>query len=136
MEKDLSRAVELYQAAAEQGDRVAACNLGYLYETGTGVRQNWEQAVAWYRRSVERGYARAQYRLAQCYEHGRGVQKDSAQALELYDAAAKQSYEDAAACAARLRAAHCAGGTRGILERFIRRSFPSSKKMKNFEKTY
>ena len=95
--------MELYQAAAEQGDRVAACNLGYLYETGTGVRQNWEQAVVWYRRSAEHGYARAQYRLAQCYEHGRGVQKDSAQALELYDAAAKQSYEDAAACAARLR---------------------------------
>ena len=52
------------------GDRVAACNLGYLYETGVGVAQSWADAVKWYRQAVEESEPRAQYNLAWCYEHG------------------------------------------------------------------
>ncbi len=53
--KDPAKAADLYRPAAESGDRVAACNLGYLYETGVGVAQNWADAVKWYTQAVEQG---------------------------------------------------------------------------------
>ena len=84
------------------GDRVAACNLGYLYETGVGVAQSWADAVKWYRQAVEESEPRAQYNLAWCYEHGKGVPRDLRQARELYQAAAKQGYAGAQEAADRM----------------------------------
>ena len=81
---------------------MAACNLGYLYETGVGVEQSWKDAVAWYRRAVDQGLPRAQYNLAWCYENGRGVLRDQEKALELYRAAAEQAYDGAAEAVERL----------------------------------
>lgn len=91
---------------------MAACNLGYLYESGVGVEQDWGQAVQWYMRSAEQGYARGQYNLAWCYEHGKGVAKDRERAAELYEQAGEQQYKDARECAARLRRRrwHLGGG--------------------------
>ena len=51
VEKNTARAAALYRQAAEGGDEVAACNLGYLYETGVGVDQSWPDAVKWYTRA-------------------------------------------------------------------------------------
>ena len=119
MEKDPERAASLYRQAAEQGDQVAACNLGYLYETGVGVGQSWEEAVKWYRRSAEKSYPRAQYNLAWCYEHGKGVSRNLGRARELYQAAADQQYEGAQAAADRLkRPEHKGGFLRGFLDGF------------------
>lgn len=102
MAKDPAKAADLYRQAAEGGDRVAACNLGYLYETGVGVAQNWADAVKWYRQAVEESEPRAQYNLAWCYEHGKGVPRDLRQARELYQAAAKQGYAGAQEAADRM----------------------------------
>ena len=82
---------------------MAACNLGYLYESGVGVEQDWTKAVQWYTRSAERGYARGQYNLAWCYEHGKGVARDRDRAVRLYEQAGEQQYKDARECAAKLR---------------------------------
>lgn len=97
-----AKAADLYRAGCEGGDRVAACNLGYLYETGVGVAQSWADAVKWYRQAVEESEPRAQYNLAWCYEHGKGVPRDLRQARELYQAAAKQGYAGAQEAADRM----------------------------------
>ena len=116
MAKDPAKAAALYRQAAEGGDRVAACNLGYLYETGVGVPQSWPDAVKWYRQAVEEDYPRAQYNLAWCYEHGKGVARDLKRARELYQAAAQQDYDGAQEAADRLERS---GGRGGFIRGFL-----------------
>ena len=101
--KDPAKAAFLYRKAAEQGDAIAACNLGYLYETGVGVTQSWEDAVYWYERSSEKREARAYYHLAWCVEYGKGTELSKERALDLYCLAAEQEYPGAADGVERLR---------------------------------
>jgi len=54
--KDLTKAVELYQKAADQGDAFAQTNLGALYESGQGVPQDLEKAAELYQRAANEGY--------------------------------------------------------------------------------
>lgn len=44
---------------AKRGDPVAQFHLGFMYETGQGVRQDYGEAVRWYRRSARQDYAEA-----------------------------------------------------------------------------
>jgi hypothetical protein len=53
--QDLRRAVESYRSAATAGFAGSQNNLGDLYETGTGVKQNDRFAIYWYARAAERG---------------------------------------------------------------------------------
>ena len=62
--------------AAERGNAQAQNNLGLMYETGRGVRQDDAEAVRWYRQAAEQGYAEAQYNLGAMYDSGRGVRQD------------------------------------------------------------
>lgn len=36
------------QQSAEQGNAMAQCNLGYCYDEGNGVPQDYSKAVYWY----------------------------------------------------------------------------------------
>ena len=88
--KQYAKAVEWYRIAAEQGDAVAQCNLGYMYQFGQGVTQDYAEAVRWYRKAAEQGYARAQRQLGLMYENGQGVTQDYAEAVRWYRNAADQ----------------------------------------------
>lgn len=59
-------------------------HLGYLYERGVGVPQNYSEAVAWYRKTAEQGYAIAENNLGTMYASGRGVPLDYEQAAVWY----------------------------------------------------
>ena len=71
--KTMHRAVEWFLKAAEQGTATAQFNLGLMYETGRGVRQDYAQAAGWFRKAAEQGDAYAQHNLALMYAFGRGV---------------------------------------------------------------
>lgn len=58
---------------AERGDVDAQFNLGWRYETGDGVGQDWVQAVYWYRKAADQGHDYAQNNLGVCYDNGNGV---------------------------------------------------------------
>ena len=75
---------------AEHGDAEAQLRLGYCYEKGNGVEQNYEKAIEWYTKSVEQGYAVAQLRLGYCYEKGNGVEQNHEKAIEWYTKSAEQ----------------------------------------------
>ncbi|MEE3496964.1 MAG: sel1 repeat family protein, partial [Butyrivibrio sp.] len=49
-----------YQKSAEQGLARGQNNLGYMYEHGQGVVQDYIKAVEWYQKSAERGNSIAQ----------------------------------------------------------------------------
>ena len=75
---------------AEHGDAEAQLRLGYCYEKGNGVEQNYEKAIEWYTKSVEQGNAVAQLRLGYCYEKGNGVEQNHEKAIEWYTKSAEQ----------------------------------------------
>jgi TPR repeat protein len=63
-------------AAAERGDPRAQTMIGFLYETGRGLPQDYMLAAAWYQRAAQQGYPRAQYLLGMMYDKGQGVPED------------------------------------------------------------
>ena len=74
----------------------AQCKLGYFYENGLGVAQNYRQAIDLYWQSTETNdYSEAYFRLGACYENGRGVAKDISKAITLYKLASKKNFHKA-----------------------------------------
>jgi TPR repeat protein len=58
---------------AARGNPRAQTTLGYLYEYGRGVPQNYATAFDWYHAAAEQGDANGQYLLGLMYEKGHGV---------------------------------------------------------------
>jgi uncharacterized protein len=82
-------------AGACWGDTQAQSNLGAMYATGQGVRQDYAEAMKWYRRAADQGDTRSQYNLGVMYDAGRGVPEDYAEATKWYRKAAEQGQADA-----------------------------------------
>jgi len=55
-----AQALELLRPLAAQGIATAQNNLGWMYDKGKGVTQDYQEAVKWYRLAAEQGYAAAQ----------------------------------------------------------------------------
>src|SRR5437763_7682829 len=79
----LDRAEQL-RRAAEQGIASAQFDLAVMYDTGTGVVQDFAQALGWYRKAAEQGYADAQFNLGVMYAKGAGVDRDDTEAAQWY----------------------------------------------------
>lgn len=76
--------------AAEQGDAYAQVNLGWMYDTGSGVPEDDDQAVVWFRLAANQGDSVAQSYLGLMYFKGRGVPKDYKKAANWFGRAADQ----------------------------------------------
>ena len=70
---DFPRAIKRIGPAAERGDPRAQAYLGFMYQYGRGVAQNYALAAYWYRRSAEQGNATAQHLLGLMFDKGLGV---------------------------------------------------------------
>ena len=90
VEKNYSKAAEIFRRLAELGDADAQNYLGFMYENGQGVKQDYVKAAEWFRKAADQGYALAQYNLAIMYVFGNGVEHDDVKAAELYEKAARQ----------------------------------------------
>jgi hypothetical protein len=77
---DYPRASSILIPLAERGDPVAQAYLGFMFETGRGVPQNYSEAAMWFRRSAEQGNGAAQYSLGLLYDKGFGVPRDEVEA--------------------------------------------------------
>ena len=84
------RAVKWYEKAAENYNADAQYSLGFCYERGIGVTQDFAKAAEWYREAAEQGDMTSQCNLGYLYESGRGVEKDLAKAAEWYRESAEQ----------------------------------------------
>ena len=65
-------------------------NLGYCYEKGFGVTQNYAKAEELYRKSANLGHVTAQNNLGNFYYYGKGVSQDYYEAKKWYLKAAEQ----------------------------------------------
>jgi hypothetical protein len=77
---DFSRASSIFIPLAESGNPVAQAYMGFMFETGRGVPQNFSEAAMWYRRAAEQGNSAAQYSLGLLYDKGFGVPRDAVEA--------------------------------------------------------
>ena len=80
---------------ASQGDAIAQCSLGFMYDHGRGVEQDDTEAVRWYRLAAAQGDAGAQCNLGSMYATGRGVEQDDGEAACWYRLAAGQGQANA-----------------------------------------
>jgi hypothetical protein len=84
----LSRAAQLYERAALQGDPLAMYMLARAHWHAEGLPQNPARTVDWYTRAADAGDAGAQFCLGHMYANGEGVAQDYAVAARWYLAAA------------------------------------------------
>lgn len=73
----------------------AQTGLGFLYEVGRGVEQDYGTAARWYRKAAEKDEPTAQYRLGAFYEQGLGVDANPSLAQEWYERAAEGGFDPA-----------------------------------------
>jgi hypothetical protein len=52
---DYATALKEFLPLARQGNAVAQCNLGLMYDEGHGVAQDYSEAVRWYREAARTG---------------------------------------------------------------------------------
>jgi TPR repeat protein len=68
--------------------------MGFRYQLGEGVTQDYSQAAKWYRKSAEQNNSNAQYKLGFLYNMGfMGVPRDPSEAAKWYLKAAEQGQE-------------------------------------------
>jgi len=75
-------ALQLFQNAAELGDRRAMTRLAEAYSRGDGIAPNREQAAFWYRKAADAGDTQAIDSLGRLY--AAGPAKDEVQAVDWY----------------------------------------------------
>ena len=75
---------------AAKGDAHAQYELGFMYDRGLGVPQDFREAASWYRKAAEQGNASAQFYLGQAYDLGKGIAPDYNEAAVWYRKAAEQ----------------------------------------------
>ncbi|MDD4439353.1 MAG: tetratricopeptide repeat protein [Tissierellia bacterium] len=74
--KELDKAIFLYQKAAELGDRRSMNDIGYMYFKGVGVNKNIETALFWFEKAAKFGSIDSMLFLSSIYYRGDNVAID------------------------------------------------------------
>jgi TPR repeat protein len=90
---DYARAVRELAPAASRGNPRAQGQLGFMYENGFGVPQNYAAAADLYRSAAVQGDVFAQSRLGLSYDKGHGVPKNVILSYKWLDLAAAKASE-------------------------------------------
>ena len=80
---------------AEKGDAFAQFSLGFMYNNGQGVAQDYKEALKWYTKAAEQGIAKAQNNLGVMYVKGQGVAQDYKSAHMWFNIAAANGASNA-----------------------------------------
>jgi TPR repeat protein len=70
------KAATAFRLAATQGNAAAERQLGFMYYSGRGFKQNNSEAVSWFERAAAHGDIESQVNLGQMYENGLSIGQD------------------------------------------------------------
>lgn len=87
---DIKRA----RALASKGDTNAQLQVGNMYDSGQGVKQDRAEAVKWYRLVADKGNVSAQHRLGEMHRDGLGVAVDFVASRKWFEQASSQGNTD------------------------------------------
>jgi TPR repeat protein len=76
-----------FERAANAGDAAAMVNLGFAYERGNGVPQDFAEARKWYEKGAAAGNTVGMRNLGILYRDGSGVAKDPTEARKWFEKA-------------------------------------------------
>lgn len=93
--EEYSKAFTWYLKAAKQGNTDALYNVGNMYETGEGVKQNSASAIEWYTKAADLGDSEAQYKVGSIYDEGEITTQNYKKALQWYTKSANQDHPEA-----------------------------------------
>ncbi len=92
--QDYIGAADLLKQAATAGNAEAACELGFLYQTGSFAKgpppPDPKDALVWYQKSAAEGDAYGEFALGEMYLTGQGAARDPVKAAALLAQAAVQ----------------------------------------------
>jgi TPR repeat protein len=92
--QDYIGAINLLKSAANAGNAEAACEAGFLYQTGSFAQgpppPDPADALQWYQKSAAAGDACGEFGLGYLYQTGQGVKPDPVQAAAWFAKAAAQ----------------------------------------------
>lgn len=89
------KALNILNPLVNKGDADAQNYLGWMYDYGRGVKQDYAKAVELYTLAANQGHDYAQKNLGWMYYKGYGVKQDYEKAVELYILAANQGNAEA-----------------------------------------
>lgn len=81
---DFSTLVKEMAALAAKGYPRAQVHMGWIYERGIGVEQDYQKAFEWYEKAAANGAKNAPAHIGEMYEKGFGVKQDYLKAAEYY----------------------------------------------------
>ncbi|NCB42239.1 MAG: hypothetical protein EOM59_06425 [Clostridia bacterium] len=90
VEKDISKAIKLFQSAADQNNDYSAYALGKLYLDGEELPMDMGKALHWLTNAGEQNNQYAQYRLGKLFLEGEAVSKNVDVSLRWLTASAEQ----------------------------------------------
>jgi len=93
--RDMKKAFEFYQIAAELGNTDAQVDLGDMYYYGKETAQTYEKANYWYEKAAKNGNATAQMNLGYAYLNGKGVEMNYVKARNWLEIAVKKGQPSA-----------------------------------------
>jgi hypothetical protein len=79
-----AKAMPSYRMAADQGNADAQELMGWFYENGRGVSQDYDEAMRWYRKAADQGNRNAQNLIGTLYLNGLGVPRDPEHASQWF----------------------------------------------------
>ncbi|MBO4512931.1 MAG: sel1 repeat family protein [Victivallales bacterium] len=95
VDRNLERAIRLYEVAANQNDVKAMLALGEIYYDKDLDVFSYSIAFEWYMKAAEAGNVRGQFMVAFMYENGLGVERNLLNAGYWYEQAAKNGSKKA-----------------------------------------
>jgi TPR repeat protein len=101
-EDNKKRVFAVFKTGADHGDANSMRNLGWAYENGFGVAQDYAKAREWYEKTADKGNTMAMFNLGGLYLKGKGVAQDYAKAREWFQKAANEGDTEAMAYLERL----------------------------------
>lgn len=81
IEKDVKKAVELFEKAANQNSDIGMLKLATCYKNGIGVEQDYAKALSLFEKSANKGNTDAMMAASDMYLEGLGVSKDESKVL-------------------------------------------------------
>ncbi|KAL7720439.1 Protein kinase domain-containing protein [Entamoeba marina] len=95
VEKDINKAIEYYERAANLNNSNALYNLGIIFSNGDGIEKDINKAIDYYERASKLNDSNALNDLGIIYSNGDGVEKDINKAIEYLERAVALNHEQA-----------------------------------------
>jgi len=92
VEKDVDRAFDLCNKAAQNNCIAALNNLAISYQYGEGCEENIDKCIELYQRAHNMGHSAASFNLGLMYHYGRGVKIDKEKAIHYYGESATKGF--------------------------------------------